>query len=218
VAAFWKSETPAIMKVFCFLGPVDGKSRTEELALIELWGRSWSAQGWEPVVLTPDSLAKDRETKRMLRKFSRLPSINKRNLDMWCYARWLAVAQQGGGVMSDYDVINYGFLPRESGALSCHCGFVPCLMSGTAEEFLRAVGWFDRMKPAPLLSFKKTHASDMLVLKDRREEIIRSGECVNFGEDGWESAPAVHFSNFSMKPKNLVPRHEWIPRIRALDI
>jgi hypothetical protein len=204
------------MKVFCFLGPVHGKSRSEELALVEMWGASWSAQGWSPVVLTPDSLHRDVETKRLLKKFSRLPSRNKRKLDMWCYARWLAVAQQGGGFMSDYDVMNYGFAPREAGALTCYSGVVPCLVSGTKEEFHRAVRWFDELEAEPLWRFWRSarHISDMLVVRNRQSELRLSHECINYAETGWETAPAVHYSNFAMQPKGYVPRHEWIPKLR----
>lgn len=207
------------MKVYTFLGPVRGKSELEELALVELWKRSWGALGWEPVVLSRESLAQDSETKRLLRKFAGLPSRNKRHLDMWCYARWLAVAQQGGGFMCDYDVMNYSIEPRAFGKLTCHSGVVPCLMSGSSSEFMRAVGWFDEQEAAPLWKFwdKRGHISDMLILQNKENTIIKSFECINYGENGWEAAPAVHYSNFAMKPKAYMPRHEWIPELRKFE-
>jgi hypothetical protein len=206
------------MKVFTFLGPVEGKQLKEEFQLVDLWKKSWHALGWIPVVLTPDSLLNDKETARLLKKFSRLPSKNKRKLDMWCYARWLAVAQHGGGFMCDYDVINYSFEPEEFSELTCYSGVVPCLMSGSAEEFHRGVGWFDELQQPPFWKFwdNGEHISDMLVLKNKQDEAVKRYDCVNFGESGWESAPAVHYSNFAMKPKGYMPRHEWIPQLRAL--
>lgn len=206
------------MKIYTFLGPVSGKLESEELALVELWKRSWSALGWEPVVLTPESLRKDGETRRLLKKFAALPSRNKRHLDMWCYARWLAVAQQGGGFMCDYDVMNYSFEPRTFGDLTCYSGVVPCLMSGSAGEFMRGVAWFEKLETVPLWKFwvKRAHISDMLVLRDNQNQVVKRFDCVNYGEPGWETAPTVHYSNFAMKPKGYMPRHEWIPKLRSL--
>lgn len=206
------------MKVFCFLGPVTGKSAAEELALVDLWKTSWERAGWEPVVLTPDSLPDDAETRARMKLYARLPSRNKRHLDKWCFARWLAVAAAGGGVMSDYDVINYGLAPFEPGRLTIHSGTVPCLVSGTAGEFLRVAAWFDELPPPPLWPWaKREHLSDMVVIQKHSTECVLNVDCKEYGWDEWESAPAVHFSNFSMKPKNHLPRHEWIPRLRPLD-
>ena len=207
------------MKIFTFLGPVSGKSRRAELALAELWTNSWRANGWDPVILTPDSISRDAESCRLLNKFSRLPSRNKQNLDTWCYARWLAVAQHGGGFMCDYDVINYGFPPTASGPLTIHSGIVPCLVSGETSEFLRAVAWFDALPmPKWRLWGRGSHISDMLIVSQRRGECMQNLDCVEFGAPGWEDARAVHFSNFSMTPGGYQPRHEWIPRLRPLSV
>jgi len=205
------------MKVFCFLGPVQGKTADDERALVGLWETSWKTLGWEPVLLTPESLGRDPETARLMKKFSRLPSRNKRHLDMWCFARWLAVANAGGGVMSDYDVINYDLRPFDPGELTIHSSTVPCLVSGSREEFLRAVQWFDELPPPPRWPWqKREHISDMVVVQQRVTECRQTLDCMEYGWDGWKAAKAIHFSNYSMKPKNFLPRHEWIPKIRPL--
>lgn len=207
------------MKVFSFFGPVEGKDLKNEEALLDLWYRNWKANGWEPVVLTPCDLADDRETRRLLRKFRRLPSTNKKHLDMWCYARWLALAQQGGGVMSDYDVMNYGFPPLEAGPLTIHAGLVPCLVSASAKEYQKAVGWFDAWA-LPFLSrwFPRKHISDMLIVRKHQNECVVKRSCLKYLLPGWEQAVAVHYSNSSMKPNGLEPRHEWIPKLRDIKL
>lgn len=204
------------MKVFTFFADVEDKDRVAEMALIELWSESWKRQGWQPIVLNDSSLDRDESTRTLMRHFERLPSQNRRNLDRWCYARWLAVAQQGGGFMSDYDVINYSFAPREAGALTTYDRWIPCLVSGTAAEFFRAVKWFAE-EPVPIFSkLRKLHTSDMLILQRRQAEFRQLRECVEFELDGWESAPAVHFSNRGMKARALMPRHIGIQKIRPL--
>lgn len=203
------------MKVYCFLGPVKGKARREEESLIALWKHSWASHGWEPIVLTPESMRMDDQTKSRLKKYARLPSRNKPRLDMWCYARWVAVAQQGGGFMSDYDVMNHGFYPRQFGELICHGGTVPCLVSGSADQYYRVISWFDDLKERSVWRFweKQPHISDMLVIVQKQREITTAQDCINYSEPGWEKSLAVHYSNFVMNPKGYTPRHEWIPKI-----
>jgi len=206
------------MKVFTFFSEVAGKNLPEEAALIELWRKSWAARGWEPVILDARNLADTPETKRMMRHFRRVPSRNRKNLDFWCFARWLAVAQQGGGMMSDYDVINYSFEPCVAGALTTYDRWIPCLVSGTGEEFMRAVNWFLEIPVSMLDRFRQRHYSDMTVLQEHRSELVMRGECVEYALGGWETARTVHYSNRGMKPAGLMPRHAAIPALRVLDL
>ncbi len=205
------------MKVFTFYSPVEGKRERDELALIDLWKRSWVAMGWEPVVLGYESLDFDADLDALVGRLKKLPSINKHNLDYWCYLRWIAVAQHGGGFMSDYDVINYSFEPREAGELTIYEEDVPCLVSGTEAEFQRAVRWF---AAEPIgwhrMLGRRQHTSDMVILRQNLSEVRQLRECVEYGESGWEAAPAVHFCNKVMKPTALIPRHEHIDGLRSL--
>ncbi len=206
------------MKVFTFYSPVEGKREVEELLLIDLWKKSWSAMGWEPIVLGYEALDFNDDLKALVRKFKKLPSINKHNLDYWCYLRWVAVFQQGGGFMSDYDVINYSFVPRPEGELTTYDRYVPCMVSGTAKEFDRAIQWFAG-QPSGLLARLNPHAhtSDMLIMKKHQSDFLQRTDCVEYGVPGWETAPAVHFCNRVMKPTALLPRHEHIERLRPLS-
>ncbi len=205
------------MKVFTFYSPVEGKRERDELALIDIWKRSWVTMGWEPVVLGYESIEFDAELENLVERLKKLPSINKHNLDYWCYLRWIAVAQHGGGFMSDYDVINYSFEPREAGELTIYEKDVPCLVSGSRAEFLRAVDWFaaERIGWRRVLRSEQ-HTSDMVIVRQHLDEVRQRTDCVEYGADGWETAAAVHFCNKVMKPIALLPRHEHIDRLRAL--
>ena len=77
---------------------------------IAVWRDSWERWGWEckvlgraDVVITPDELA----------RLQRLPSVNPPGYDLACYLRWFAMRALGGGLMSDYDVVNVGMRPTE---------------------------------------------------------------------------------------------------------
>jgi hypothetical protein len=209
------------MKVFTFYSPVEGKREHEERALIDLWKRSWAAMGWEPTVLGYQSLTFDDEISALVRKFKKLPSMNKFNLDYWCYLRWVAVAQQGGGFMCDYDVINYSFEPRPFDQLTVYARneeqYVPCLVSGTSSEFMRAVGWFASYRVPMFARFmERSHTSDMLILKEHSSSFKLCTECIEYGDAGWDTASAVHYCNRVMRPNDLMPRHEHIERLRPL--
>jgi len=206
------------MKVYTFYSPVEGKREREERELIALWQESWAAMGWEPAVLGYESLVFDNELNELVRKFKKLPSINRHNLDYWCYLRWVAVAQQGGGFMCDYDVINYSFAPRAADKLTTYDRYVPCLVSGSSAEFMRAVGWFADQKVGIFSRFvSHAHTSDMLILKNHQSEFEQSNECVEYNVPGWETAPTVHYCNRVMKPSELMPRHEHIERLRPFS-
>ena len=205
------------MNIYTYFIPIPGKSDNEEMALIRLWQESWRLQGWNPIILSEENLPKDKAFASMLRKFRRKPTTMKPGLSYSWFCRWLAVAEQGGGFMCDYDVINYSFQPNEFKNLTIYSGAVPCLVSGSKDEFLRMckifaeyrfdwkdrVGWwFD--------------TSDMKIIMKRPGTYIPKFDCIEHGQPNWETAPTVHYSNFAMKPKGYMPRHEWIPKLRSL--
>jgi hypothetical protein len=205
--------------VYTFCAPIHGKTPEHEAALVDLWKASWTANGWEAIVLDESSVQIDEEVAKMLLAYRALPSINRKKLDYYCYVRWLAVAQAGGGFMCDYDVINYGFRPRPVGNLALYERSVPCLVSGTAAEYERVARLFaahmvesdDRLQG-------KLHVSDMMILTKNTWMFEQAEGCAEFGRPGWETADAVHFSNLSMKSRSFVPRHEHIPAMRPLPV
>lgn len=205
--------------VYTFCAPVDGKIPEHEAALVALWKESWEAHGWKAVVLDESSVLVDPEVAEMLAAYRALPSINRRKLDYYCYVRWLAVGQKGGGFMCDYDVVNYGFSPRPAGPLTIYERSVPCLVSGAASEYLRVARFFAGYQVGPDDRLEgRRHVSDMMILTKNPWMFEQGVGCAEYGRPGWEDAGAVHFSNLSMKPRSLVPRHEHIPNLRPLRL
>lgn len=205
------------MKVFTFFTPLVGKPQDDELALIEVWKDSWALRGWEPVVLGDQDVPDDARARELKRGFAKQPTQIKPGMAYSWYVRWLAVAAQGGGFMCDYDVINYSFAPRDADAMTVYERHVPCLVSGTADEFFRICELFAnyRADSADKVGFLKKDTSDMKILIRCKHAYTQRRDCVEYGLPGWETAAAVHFSNFAMRPRGHTPRHAHIQSIRS---
>ena len=137
---------------------------------IAVWRDSWERWGWEckvlgraDVVITPDELA----------RLQRLPSVNPPGYDLACYLRWFAMRALGGGLMSDYDVVNVGMRPGDTGAffekasiqVLCHGG-VPCVVETVGHG---AADWCDYMlgyEPTEADTFEgRAHVSDQTIMQ-----------------------------------------------------
>lgn len=120
---------------------------------------------------------------------------------MACWERWLAMANVGGGVMSDADTINYGARPGsiKIGRLTIHENYpdlVPSMVSGTGSEFQRMVDEFISYEsPEPNLV---KHASDMLLLQDMDWMCLHlfaeMDTVLQYGKERWIDRDIVHFA------------------------
>src|SRR5574343_993366 len=93
------------MKVFTYFNPVPEMDVSTEHKLIVLWQHAWRMSGYEPVILThlhADAHPQWAEVDELVRSF---PTVNPVDYELACWHRWLALAQVGGGLMVDYDVI-----------------------------------------------------------------------------------------------------------------
>ena len=95
------------MKIHCFYHPLGNQDHL----VIELWRQSWQDHGWDPVILGIDEAQKHPRFEQFKSAVLKLPTINGRDYETMCYLRWLAMAMQGPGWFTDYDVMNYGFKP-----------------------------------------------------------------------------------------------------------
>ena len=100
------------MKVYTFYGQKESHHFPSE-DLVEYWYESWKQAGWHPQVLGSVDIQRTKFTNLFMERVRELPTVNSNMFELWCYSRWLALQQAGGGVMSDYDVINYGLPPQE---------------------------------------------------------------------------------------------------------
>ena len=192
--------------VFTYHEPIDCKHDNDQWLMIDHWRRSWAKQGWNPVVLG----LKDAERHPLFREFDErtklLPTVNPGDYELACYRRWLAVARAGGGFMSDYDVVNYGFKPTDpTGDLVIYesnnqCNsVVPSVVGGTAYGFLQACLAFSVPTPESITSTShdRPHTSDMVVMQilDQRHIYNICPTVIQYGHETWDTAPLVHYSH-----------------------
>ena len=96
---------------------------------IEIWRQSWERWGWKTTVLgRADVEIEPAELARL----ERLPSASPPGYDLACYLRWFAMRARGGGLLTDYDVVNVGLRPFVLSPLfddevkPLAAGWVPC--------------------------------------------------------------------------------------------
>ena len=98
--------------VYTYFEPVPELPQDDELSLIDVWKASWSAQGWQPIVLSPMTIADDGYYAYYDKLFT-YPNVNAKKYEMACMLRWWWLRRVGGGLMVDYDVMNHGFKPDD---------------------------------------------------------------------------------------------------------
>lgn len=190
--------------------------------LIPLWHESWRKHGWNPTVLGLAEAELHPDFELFVKGVSRLPTVNDRKYEMSCYIRHLAMWQVGGGLLTDYDVMNYGFKPdsmvviAEAHPEPNHIGTlddrgVPCAIYGTQEGY----AWFCSQLmtwPASNCSDRngKPHVSDMVI--SQRLGLPREGICIPYTLKGWEKAALVHYST---KRCNGVEKYDLIRSVRS---
>lgn len=189
-------------KVFTYYQPVPGMMPTDKL--LNLWASSWADKGWETFILS-EAHAKDHPGyKAYSDRISRYPTVNNPAYERACYMRHLAMANIGGGLLVDYDVILRGKLdfeaPFPGEPVICEPTLVPCMVLADQDGFGDICDIIHSYNPAG-----QKHVSDMTILRKSSIHVHRGCvEHLNSGSnviddpgDGWKTAPAIHFSTFS---------------------
>jgi len=108
--------------------------------LLQVWKEEWSKAGFDTIVLKLDDAKKHPYFKEME---AIVTPLFGRGYDAMCFYRWLAMAASGGGWMSDYDTFPTNFPMGEGinlpsgGQFTSFEDHVPCLLSGSKEEWTR---------------------------------------------------------------------------------
>lgn len=219
------NSTRTIYTYFESIPQLDPKN---EIALIRLWQSNWEANGWKAEVLN-EYHAKSHPFYSVFRDAVRkLPSVNPGDYDYHCFMRWLALSNQCDAItaqvcMSDYDTMSYGFEPAylPTGKLGLYQRHVPALISGTRWAIDKLCERFAQYKIRDTdKEGDRVHCSDMKCIESFIQEAPEDFHVEHivrlYGEEGWEVAPAVHFSNSTMQPAGKMPRYKFIPELRKI--
>lgn len=177
------------MNVYCYFELLD----TIALPVLEAWKDSWSNQGWTPVVLSEEHFFEFNRAKEFNSAVSKLPTINDPAYERACYRRWAAMAAIGGGLMTDYDVVNVGYktsIPPTNYICRMLDANSPCAVYCSGAGFETACDIFMGYK----IQDECYHTSDMHItneLREKRHFYFRGG-CVEYLNEGWEESPLVH--------------------------
>ena len=191
--------------VYTYYEPIDEQRIETAPTMLEHWRRSWASQGWNPVVLNESHAKTHPLYESYLRRTSELPTVNPPVYERSCYLRWLAVAQVGGGFMSDYDVVNYNWPARDIAGHMILYEVHPQLELATPSVVGGSQAGFQNVctamcsvsaDQAQTLINDKVHVSDMLILQYFAATGLYAATRTvrQYGEEGWEYAPLVHYS------------------------
>lgn len=190
------------MKVFCYHEPIQGFKQEEEI--IDLWRESWAKHGWEPVVNSASDALKYPGYDRFLEAVWKHPTVNPKQYELACYRRWAAMAACAGegALMTDYDVMNFGFRPEYAivnpDKLTFYERGVPSAVLGNSESFTRACNVLAAYKRVPSdRTNGKPHLSDMIIFQRLGDgPLIKTNYIMpQFGDKNWQTATLVHFPN-----------------------
>ena len=224
-------------KVFCYYSPCPNLyDEDSQRHLIDIWQKSWKKAGWQPVVLSEYDVLTHPKFKHYKKKFWSLPTEYGHDYEAACFMRWAAVAHAGGGMMTDYDVINYGFTPRDADPerMQLFCDVEPNriymgAVLGIQEHFQEMADIFADWTPDHHdINWGKTwhgkqHCSDlsmlirMLVSGTRAKPpwLVKTSGCALYPHPTWTTYPMVHYG-YEMKRAGYWPKADWIEKLRPL--
>jgi len=191
--------------VYTYYEETKVKARDGELEAVAVWNLSWTRAGWTTHLLTLEDARRHPDFARLRERFALLPTVNSPAYELSCFTRWLAMAQTEGGVLSDYDVLNVGWLapqplPAKLTTLERH---VPSVALGSKAEFQRALALFAAFErplgdSGRLYSRKgRPHVSDQNLLRaaSERGDFARQHTVFTYRAFGSENASLLHLNH-----------------------
>lgn len=184
--------------VYTYYEPLKMDRDYIEEDLINVCAKSWEKNGWKLIVLNYEVAKSHDFYSSYSEVIKQLPSANLAFYDYHCYMRWLAMSKIGGGIMIDYDVANLSLTDDsifQQKMLTGFQGHVPCVVSGTAEQYLEACKIFCELKENEKCinnNYNRPHTSDMIMIAMGFKE--NQFNKINYVVDYPQTAPLVHCS------------------------
>ena len=219
--------------VFTYYAPIhvmpDLWSPDSQQRLLSIWRRSWAARGWNPIVLGEDDAKRHPQYEELRAKFWALPTPYGHDFEGPCFMRWAAMSAVGGGMLTDYDAINYNFEPREvdphrmqvfaDTSLPACMGAVLGSQKHFEEMTQRMANWVPA-EPDWNTSVNGYHCSDLTLLIQYLDTGARPGPDWLIKVPGQSVFPdttgdIVHYG-YHMKAAGYWPKADHIEKIRPL--
>ncbi len=206
---------PLRCPVYTYYEDVGLKSGSDlEMEKILMWKSWYYSRGWYPIVLNQTDALLLPNASSYEAAFRALPTVNPKEYEVTCYLRWMALAQVGGGLFLDYDILDFSFSLGEQqqgrgrgrdksdpqlaqscdyGRLTTYMSHRPMITHGNRSEIMRWVDYMANYQPGPDDMFNgQRHVSDMTIslqmTKDYSKDIYAYRPHI----------PWVHFSHATM--------------------
>jgi hypothetical protein len=173
--------------------------------IIEVCKASWYKYGWKLEIIGEKEARANHYYNEYKSIILDLPSVNPIGYDYHCFMRWLSMISVGGGIMIDYDVINMGLYSDtkifNNKGLSIYQGHVPCVVSGSADDYMTTIKTFaslkDDMSCRQLIN-DTYHTSDMLMLASGKINFNSLNIAANYPNRG----SLIHCSHAACQKNN----------------
>lgn len=91
--------------IYTYYQPLTNSIDFELLQILQIWAYAFYAHGFYPIVLNKNSIRTRTNLDELVKTFSSFPTVNPKNYELNCYLRWIALAERGGGILMDYDIL-----------------------------------------------------------------------------------------------------------------
>jgi hypothetical protein len=216
------SDTPTNI-VYTYYQPIEGRDKDEQEWLLSRWAGTWVQHGWIPKVIGIKEVQSHPFYDDYKKLVKRLPTVNMREYEEACWFRWLSMVQVGGGLMTDYDVFNYGFTPamaktgdKDLPNIIADKNPCPCAVIGTAQQYANAINVIMTLAESSIgVERGVPHLSDQSFVQKHAEMFLTEDICFQHGRAGSDSARLVHYSHSSCQGRSRVEVIPAVERMRA---
>lgn len=221
--------------IYCFFEHHDTVFSEESKELIQYWKKTWSNNGWNPIVLEKDII--DKHPLYFALRFENFEESNIRqycashkniNYIRSCFMRWLAyycvLESQDAIFWADYDVINYEFTYEKYSNIPCNSVFINDYSSGkinkTGIKYIINTFLDIEYNKNNIEHLSNFPVSDMVILNKlinfriHKEEDFLSHTI----RTHWKKSPMVHYDNgiFQIKKDLLFLKNKKLTRLEAI--
>lgn len=197
--------------VFTYYHPVNAAHEGENQSILRLWAQAWRARGFNPMVLSARDAVKNQHYAAFFAAIQRFPTVLEKQTQLNRFLRWLALETQGGGLMTDYDVLPSRILASIfPGMTGFHLARPSMGSLGMAYADKPSIAkWLDRIQnyepqPTDMIGDRRD-VSDLNVMSHcaTQDGVIPEDWMKSFSEPGWVEAPVVHFTKRAIERSSM---------------